>query len=77
MTNREIKQELNKIYRERGKWHGGKGPFTLEEIKRREAILMRQNLLYRIEDAKLAGDKKEEALLTRLLLFMNRFTPGK
>lgn len=77
MTNREIKQELNKIYQERKCWNGGEVPFTPKEIRRRESILIMQNLLYRIEDAKLIKDKQEELFLTRLFLFIKRFKQNR
>lgn len=47
----QIEKELTKIYDERNKWNGGKGPFTNAEIRRRELILLKQYTLYYLEDA--------------------------
>jgi hypothetical protein len=69
MTNVEINKELEKIYKERKSWNGGKGPFTKSAIRKRELVLIKQNLLSRIEDSKLLGDKNEEDFC--VLLFNN------
>lgn len=45
-----IKSELEKIYRERKRWNGGKGPFNSSEIKCRELILLKQTILERMMD---------------------------
>lgn len=60
MTTRKIRDELKKIYKERDSWDGGKGPFTPKAIRKRELVLIKQHLLYRIEDTKLLGDRNEE-----------------
>lgn len=59
ITNKEIRIELEKIYKERETWNGAKGPFTKLAIKRREIILIK-HFLYKIKDARLLKDKKEE-----------------
>jgi len=61
MTIGEIKNELKKIYKERKSWNGAKDPFTESEIRQRELVLIKQQLLYRIKDAKLFKDKVEES----------------
>lgn len=61
MTNAQIKKELEKIYKIRKGWNGAKGPFDRLSVRRRELILLKQYLLYRIEDAKMFGDKNEES----------------
>lgn len=61
MTPTQIKKELEKIYKERKRWTSGKGPFDRLSVRRRELILLKQYILYRIEDAKLFGDKNEES----------------
>jgi hypothetical protein len=66
MTNRQIRNELEKIYKERKSWNGGKGPFTKLAIKRREFVLVKQRLLYEIGDAKKEKDKAEELYHTLL-----------
>jgi cytochrome c biogenesis factor len=66
MTLEEIKRELEKIYEEFKEWEGGKGPFTEREIRRRELILMKQQVLYLMEDAKLLRDESKEAFANDL-----------
>jgi len=61
MTIKGIRNELEKIYKERKSWDGAKGPFTELAIRRRELILMKQQILYRIEEAKLLKNKVEES----------------
>jgi len=61
MTIREIGSELERIYKERDSWDGGKGPFTEPAIRRRELILMKQQILYRMEGAKLLKNKVEQS----------------
>lgn len=52
MNKKLIKQKilgfLEKIYWERQKWNGAKGPFDQESIKKRELILEEQVILERI-----------------------------
>jgi len=61
MTIREIENELEEIYRERKSWNGAKGPFTEPAIRLKELILIKQQLLYRIEEAKFLEHKCEES----------------
>lgn len=61
MTIKGIRNELEKIYKQRKSWDGAKGPFTEPAIRRRELTLMKQQILYRIEEAKLARDKAQES----------------
>ena len=60
MTIREIENELEEIYKERKSWKGAKGPFTEPAIRLKELILIKQQLLCRIEEAKFLEDKCEE-----------------
>ncbi|MDP3297436.1 MAG: hypothetical protein Q8N09_07595 [Thermodesulfovibrionia bacterium] len=46
MTMREIRMELEKIYKERKSWNGAKGSFTAQAIKQRELVLIKQQILY-------------------------------
>ncbi len=46
ITIREIRNELEKIYKERKSWNGAKGPFGEPAIRRRELILIKQQILY-------------------------------
>jgi len=71
MTIREIRNELGKIYKERKSWDGAKGPFTEPAIRQRELILIKQQLLYRIEDARLLKDKGEESFNLKLYKIIN------
>ncbi|MEW6456866.1 MAG: hypothetical protein AB1410_09180 [Acidobacteriota bacterium] len=73
MTFREIKKELEKIYKERSSWDGGKGPFTESAIRQRELILMKQQVLYKIEDAKLRKNKVEESFNLELYTIINKY----
>ncbi|MCD5390366.1 hypothetical protein LR007_00625 [candidate division NPL-UPA2 bacterium] len=73
MTIREIRNELEKIYKERKSWQGGKGPFTEPAIRQRELILIKQQILYRIEDAKLLKDKGEECFNLTLYRAINDY----
>jgi len=71
MTIREIENELEKIYKERKSWSGAKGPFTEPVIRLKELILIKQQILYRIEDAKLLKDKREESFNSTLYRIIN------
>ena len=73
MTIREIKNKLEKIYKERDRWDGGKGPFTEPAIRRRELILTEQQILYRIEGAKLQRNKVEESFNLALYKVINDY----
>lgn len=73
MTIREIRNELEKIYRERESWDGAKGPFTKPAIRQRELILIKQQILYRIEDAKSLKDGREESFNLTLYEIINDY----
>jgi len=73
MTNKEIKKELEKIYKERKRWNGAKSLFTKKIIQEREIILLKQQLLYRIENAKVLKDKTEEIFDTKIYNLLNYF----
>lgn len=60
MTIKQINKELNAICKERTTWNGAKGPFTKSAIKKRGLVLIKQNLLSRIEDSTLLGEQSEE-----------------
>ena len=61
VTTEEIEKELEEIYKELMKWEGARGPFTEREVRRRELILMKQQVLYLMGDAILSKDEKKEA----------------
>lgn len=67
----QIEKELAKIYSERGKWDGGKGPFTELEVKYRELILVKQRILQQLEEALLHNDKGEQKFNLILLDLVN------
>ncbi|MCK4418369.1 hypothetical protein KAV79_01000 [Candidatus Aerophobetes bacterium] len=73
MTIREIRNELERIYKERKSWNGAKGPFTEPAIRQRELILIKQQILYRIEDTKLLKDKTEESFNLTLYKIINDY----
>lgn len=73
MTIKGIRNELEKIYKERKSWDGAKGPFTESVIRQRELILIKQQILYRIEDAKLMKDKIEESFNLTLYKIINDY----
>lgn len=73
MTIKEIKNELEEIYKERKSWNGGKGPFTKLAIKLRELVLVKQRLLYDIENAKIQKNKTEELYHTLLCEAVNNY----
>jgi len=73
MTIRKIRNELEEIYKERSSWDGGKGPFTEAAIRRRELILMKQQLLYRLEEAKLQNNKAFESFCLDMLKTINKY----
>jgi len=73
MTIRKIESELEKIYKERKSWSGAKGPVTKQAIRLKELILIKQQILYRIEDAKLLKDKREESFNTTLYKIINNY----
>lgn len=77
ITLKEIKNELEKIYVERRSWSGAKGPFTKKAIKQRELILLKQQILYKIEDAKLLKDISEECFNLKLLKIINDYLKFK
>ena len=72
ITIREIRNKLEEVYKERKSWHGTKGPFTEPAIRQRELILIKQQILYRIEDAKLLKDKGEESFNLTLYKIINK-----
>jgi len=74
MTMSEIRNELEKIYKERKSWSGAKGPVTKLAIRLKELILIKQQILYRIEDAKLLGDKCEESFNLILYKVINDYS---
>ena len=73
MNMKEIRNELEKIYKERKGWNGVKGPFTEPAIRQRELILIKQQILYRIEDTKLLKDKTEESFNLTLYKIINDY----
>lgn len=73
ITFKEIKEELEKIYRERSSWDGGKGLFTTKAIKRRELLLVKQRLLYQLEDAKLSKNRSDESFYLILYEMVNDY----
>lgn len=77
MNMKEIRNELEKIYKERKSWNGAKGPFTDPAIRQKELILIKQRILYQIEDAKLLKDKGEEFFNLTLYKIINDYLSYK
>jgi len=77
MNVKEIRNELEKIYKERKSWNGAKGPFTDPAIRQRELILIKQRILSQIEDAKLLEDKGEEFFNFTLYKIINDYLSYK
>jgi len=73
MKNKEIENEIEEIYKERKSWSGAKGPFTEPVIRLKELILIKQQILYRIEDAKLLKDKREESFNSTLYRIIDNY----
>ncbi|MEO0095259.1 MAG: hypothetical protein ABIL69_10210 [candidate division WOR-3 bacterium] len=73
MRNRKIERALAKIYNERSKWNGGKGPFIESDVKYRELILVKQRILQQLEEALLYKDKGEEKFNLILLELVNNY----
>jgi len=73
MTIREIENELEKIYKERKSWSGAEGPVTEKAIRLKELILIKQQILYRIQDAKLLKDKRGESFNTTLYKIIDNY----
>ena len=59
-----IEEELQKIYDERSKWpeinKGLNYVIPKHEIHRRELVLLLEQILYQIEEARKEGDKNKE-----------------
>lgn len=51
MNISDINRELQEIYREMTSWEGARGPFTPSWVRFREMILIKQQVLYQLEDA--------------------------
>lgn len=60
MIFKQIKKELEKIYQERRSWQGGNGPFDRLSVNRRELVLIKQQILYCLEEAKSLKDEQKE-----------------
>jgi len=73
ITIREIRSELEKIYKERSRWNSAKGPFTKSAIRQKELILIKQQLLYQIEEAKFLKDKDKELFNLALYKIVNDY----
>lgn len=71
MTKEDIRIELEKIFKERYTWNGAEGPFTKRAIRRRELILLKEQLLYKIEEAKKWNDKYSEVFFLKIYEVIN------
>jgi len=77
MTNKEIKKELEKIYKEIDEWSQLnrviKSPLLDNEVRKRELTLWKQQLLYCIEDASKQRDRKKKDFSIELYNVINRY----
>lgn len=71
MREEELEAELEAVIAERKSWHGARGPFSEREVTRRELVLWKQALLYKIQDARENGDRQAEDFNTALLDLLN------
>ena len=71
MNSEEIRRELEDVLKDINNWSGPKGPLPNHEIRRRELILWKQAILYKIEDAKINKDRKVEDFNIELLQMIN------
>ncbi|MGC8887536.1 MAG: hypothetical protein ACP5MG_10305 [Verrucomicrobiia bacterium] len=74
MTIKKIRSELKQIYQEMKGWDGSKGPFTEAAIRYRELVLIKQQLLYKIEEARSLDNKFEESFSYSLYNLINKFS---
>jgi hypothetical protein len=73
MDMEEIRKELKDVLEDIDSWCGPKGRLPDHEVRRRELILWKQAILYKIEDAKRCGDKEIENFNTELLCVVDSF----
>ncbi len=76
VRDREIEVELQKVYEEMATWDGAKGPFTDQAIRRTELILLKQQILYQVIDARTQGNKVKENFAIELLQKLNQLITG-
>lgn len=75
MDMKEIKKELEVILKDIDSWCGPKGhpPEHEDEVRRRELVLWKQAIIYKIMDSKRDRDKRMEDFNTELLCCVNSF----
>lgn len=73
MTLREIRRELEKVNREIDSWSQLRGVLMPAEVRRRELILIEQQILYRLEEAIETGDEAQEFFHMKLFSIIQRY----
>jgi hypothetical protein len=73
MDMEEIRKELKIVLEDMDSWCGQKERPPEREVRRRELVLWKQAILYKIEGAKKSGNKRMEDFNTELLCVLNCF----
>ncbi len=73
MQMRELKRELRDVLDEIETWHGTKKLVPKYEVRRREVVLWKQAIIYKIIDSKRSRDLQIEAFNTELLFCINSY----
>jgi hypothetical protein len=73
MDMKEIRQELKVVLEDIYSWCGINKGLPEDEIRRRELVLWKQSILYKIKDAKINRNKKIEDFNTELFYLINSF----
>jgi hypothetical protein len=73
MLMRELKKELMDVLDEIEAWRGTKKLVPKYEVRRREIVLWKQAIIYKIIDSKRSRNLKIEAFNTELLYCINSF----
>ena len=62
----QIEKELNSVYEEMNKWTVTSDRLSDSEIRKRELVLLKRWILYRLEDAINQKNKREELFCTEV-----------
>lgn len=76
MDREEIRKGLKIVLEDLDSWCGQKEHPLEREMRRRELVLWKHAILYKIEDAKKNGDKRMEDFNTELFYFVDSFLKG-
>jgi len=73
MKNEELRNAIEDVYKERRNLPQPTGPLPEHEVIRRELLLLKQAILYRIEEARKQNKKKREMFNIELYGLINSF----